>query len=80
MARRTVLRYAFHELRYQKSEVRCLATNDAMVRHMARLGATLEGRLRRHVFAQGVFVDELLFGLLREEFDGRLPDLEGTFA
>jgi RimJ/RimL family protein N-acetyltransferase len=75
-----VLRYAFHELRYQKYEVRCLATNDAMVRHMARLGATLEGRLRRHVFTQGDFVDELLYGLLREEFDAHLPELEGTFG
>lgn len=64
-----VLRYAFHELRYQKYEVRCLATNDAMVRHMARLGATLEGRIRRHVHTQGAYVDELAFGLTREEFD-----------
>jgi RimJ/RimL family protein N-acetyltransferase len=74
-AKTIVLRYAFHELRYQKYEVRCLATNDAMVRHMARLGATQEGRLRRHVFTQGTFVDELLFGLLREEFDARLTKL-----
>ena len=39
-----VLRYAFLELRFQKYEVRCQRANDAMVRHMARLGATLEGR------------------------------------
>jgi len=71
-----VLRYAFHELRYQKYEVRCLATNDPMVRHMARLGATLEGRIRRHVYTQGTFVDELCYGLTREEFDARLPELE----
>jgi RimJ/RimL family protein N-acetyltransferase len=75
-----VLRYAFHELRYQKYEVRCLATNAAMVRHMARLGAAPEGRLRRHVFTQGAFVDELVFGLLREEFDARLPELDGSFG
>jgi RimJ/RimL family protein N-acetyltransferase len=75
-----VLRYAFHELRYQKYEVRCLATNGAMVRHMARLGATQEGRLRRHVFTQGVFLDELVFGLLREEFDARLAELDGSFG
>jgi len=72
-----VLRYAFFELRYQKYEVRCLATNDAMVRHMARLGATLEGRIRRHVYTQGVYVDELAYGLTREEFEARLPTLEG---
>jgi RimJ/RimL family protein N-acetyltransferase len=66
-----VLRYAFHELRYQKYEVRCLATNAPMVRHMARLGALQEGRLRRHVFTLGGYVDELVFGLTREEFDAR---------
>ena len=72
-----VLRYAFFELRYQKYEVRCLATNDAMVRHMARLGATLEGRIRRHVYTQGAYLDELAYGLTREEFEARLPELEG---
>jgi len=71
-----VLRYAFFELRYQKYEVRCLATNDAMVRHMARLGATLEGRIRRHVYTQGTYLDELAYGLTREEFEARLPELE----
>jgi RimJ/RimL family protein N-acetyltransferase len=75
-----VLRYAFFELRYQKYEVRCLATNDAMVRHMARLGATLEGRIRRHVYTQGDYVDELAYGLTREEFEARLPELEGGAA
>lgn len=68
-AKSLVLRYAFHELRYQKYEVRCLATNEPLVRHMARLGATLEGRIRRHVYTQGDYLDELAFGLTREEFD-----------
>lgn len=73
-AKLLALRYAFHELRYQKYEVRCAADNDAMVRHMARLGATLEGRLRRHIFTRGTFVDELAYGLLREEFDAHHAD------
>jgi RimJ/RimL family protein N-acetyltransferase len=73
-AKLLVLRYAFHELRYQKYEVRCAADNDAMVRHMDRLGATLEGRLRRHIFTRGTFVDELAYGLLREEFEAHHVD------
>jgi RimJ/RimL family protein N-acetyltransferase len=68
-AKRLLLRYAFHELRYQKYEVRCSEHNDAMVRHMARLGAVLEGRLRRHTYTRGAFEDELCYGLTREEFD-----------
>ena len=68
-AKRLLLRYAFFELRFQKYEVRCSEHNDAMVRHMARLGAVQEGRLRRHIYTRGAFEDELCFGLLREEFD-----------
>ncbi len=79
-AKLLVLRYAFHELRYQKYEVRCAADNDAMVRHMARLGAVLEGRIRRHVFTRGAFVDELAYGLLREEFEARHGGIAPTAA
>jgi RimJ/RimL family protein N-acetyltransferase len=68
-AKRLLLRYAFLELRYQKYEVRCSEHNDAMVRHMARLGAVLEGRLRRHSYTRGAYEDELCYGLTREEFD-----------
>ena len=68
-AKRLLLRYAFFELRFQKYEVRCSEHNDAMVRHMARLGAVQEGRLRRHIYTRGTFEDELCFGLTREEFD-----------
>ena len=68
-AKRLLLRYAFLELRFQKYEVRCSEHNDAMVRHMARLGAVQEGRLRRHIYTRGAFEDELCFGLTREEFD-----------
>lgn len=69
-----VLRYAFHELRYQKYNIHCLETNEAMVKHAARLGAKPEGRLRRHAFTQGQFFDELIFGLTREEFEELLAD------
>ncbi len=65
-----VLRYAFHELRFQKYNIRCLATNQPMIHHAARLGCQQEGRIRRHIFTQGEYHDELIFGLTREEFDG----------
>ncbi len=68
-AKLLVLRYAFFELRFQKYVVRCIASNEAMVRHVARLGCVQEGRLRRQFFTDGQHHDELIFGLLREEFD-----------
>lgn len=71
-----VLRYAFHELRFQKYNIRCLATNTPMIRHAERLGCQAEGRIRRHIFTDGQFQDELIFGLTREEFDELLLRLE----
>lgn len=68
-AKRMVLRYAFHELRFQKYNLRCLETNTAIIRHAQRLGCREEGRIRRAAFTGGRYHDVLLFGLTREEFD-----------
>jgi len=64
-----VLRYAFHELRFQKYNIRCLEINQPMIKHADRLGCQAEGRIRRHIYMNGRYYDELLFGLTREEFD-----------
>lgn len=68
-AKLVVLRYAFHELRLQKYNIRCIDTNEPMIRHAHRLGCQPEGRLRRHIYTDGEYHDELIFGLTREEFD-----------
>lgn len=68
-AKLIVLRYAFHELRFQKYNIRCLETNQPMIDHALRLGCQPEGRIRRHNYTDGRFYDDLLFGLTREEFD-----------
>ncbi len=68
-AKLIVLRYAFYELRFQKYNIRCLESNQAMIDHAARLGCQPEGRIRRHNYTEGRFYDDLLFGLTREEFD-----------
>lgn len=68
-AKRIVLRYAFHELRFQKYNLRCLETNAPIIRHAQRLGCREEGRIRRAAYTGGRYLDVLLFGLTREEFD-----------
>jgi RimJ/RimL family protein N-acetyltransferase len=68
-AKRIILRYAFHEMRLQKYNIRCLETNAAVIRHATLLGCREEGRIRRNVFTAGRFYDELLFGLTREEWE-----------
>ena len=64
-----VLRYAFQELRFQKYNIRCLATNQPMIRHAARLGCQEEGRIRRHIYTKANTMTNLIFGLTNDEFE-----------
>jgi RimJ/RimL family protein N-acetyltransferase len=68
-AARILFRYAFHERRYQKCNSACIHTNEPSIALHKRLGFIQEGRRRRHVYFNGRYYDDLLFGLTREEFD-----------
>lgn len=70
-----VLRYYFHELRYQKANAGIYAFNEESIRLHERLGFQLEGRQRRMVFTEGRYHDLLLFGLTTEEFAQRHPSI-----
>lgn len=74
-AKLMVLRYAFHELRFQKYNIRCVESNQPMVNHATRLGCQAEGRIRRHIYMNGRYYDELIFALTREEFDQHFGDV-----
>jgi len=65
---RIVLRYYFFERRYQKANVSIFEFNEGSVVLHQKLGFQPEGRLRRTVFSNGRFWDELLFGITIEEF------------
>lgn len=66
---RLLLRYAFHEQRYQKCNSACLVTNEASLAMHRRLGFVEEGVRRRDTFSHGTYYDLQLFGMTREEFD-----------
>jgi len=69
---RILLRYCFHERRFQKCNSACVETNAASIALHRRLGFVEEGRRRRQFFLDGRLVDDILFGLTREEFDASL--------
>lgn len=73
-----VLRYFFQELDYQKVTVRVYGFNRPSQRFHERLGFQLEGRLRRMIYTNGTHHDDLVYGLLREEFVTDLPPLDDT--
>jgi RimJ/RimL family protein N-acetyltransferase len=64
-----VLRYYFHELRYQKATVSVYSFNTDSAHLHEKLGFTLEGRIRRTIYTNGQHFDELVYGLTVEEFD-----------
>ncbi len=72
-----VLRYFFHEKRYQKVNAEVYSFNTASIRLHERLRFMLEGRLRRMVYTGGQYYDALIYGLLREEFEAYHGNLEG---
>ena len=64
-----VLRYYFRELRYQKVNAYVYAFNERSIKMHKSLGFIEEGRLRRMIFTNGEFFDEIYLGMLSEEFD-----------
>ena len=64
-----LMRYYFHELRYQKATAYIVDSNEPSLRLFERLGFQLEGRLRRLVYTGGRHHDYVIYGLTIEEFD-----------
>jgi RimJ/RimL family protein N-acetyltransferase len=71
---RLLLRYYFHERRYQKCTSLVFSFNQPSIRLHEALGFILEGRIRRMVYALGEYHDQLYYGMTREEFDARYPN------
>jgi RimJ/RimL family protein N-acetyltransferase len=69
---RLVLRYFFHERRYQKCTVEVFSFNEPSQKLHEALGFTLEGRLRRMIYTNGAFHDALMYGITREDFEESL--------
>ena len=67
-ALRILLRYAFNELRLQKCNIACIETNGPAIALYQKLGFREEGRRRRDIFTNGRFYDNVLLGLIKEEY------------
>jgi RimJ/RimL family protein N-acetyltransferase len=64
-----LLRYGFHERRFQKCNSATAHTNSASIALHKGLGFTEEGRRRRRWFYNGRYYDDVLFGMTAEEFE-----------
>lgn len=64
-----LLRYYFHELRYQKVNAHTYAFNEGSIKLQEHLGFQQEGLLRNMIYTNGRHYDEYVYGLLKQEFD-----------
>ena len=80
-AKLLLLTHAFETWGVNRVALRCDARNERSARAIERLGATAEGRLRRHRIApDGSVADTLYFSILRDEWDGVRAGLEARLA
>lgn len=63
-----ILEYGFRELGLNRIEARCNANNTGSYRVMEKLGLTFEGILRKQLKIKGVFTDQRIYSILKDEF------------
>jgi RimJ/RimL family protein N-acetyltransferase len=76
----TLLRFAFWEKRYHKCHTSCLKKNSMMIALNRKLGLREEGTRKEQWFIDGNFVDDIIWGMTRDEFDVVMQNLhsDGT--
>jgi len=67
---RRFLDFLFERLHLNKVELHIVAANEASKSFALKLGATPEGCLRQSVLRHGQLEDLLVFGILKEEWEG----------
>jgi RimJ/RimL family protein N-acetyltransferase len=68
---RVLCRYGFSVRGLHRLQVETLADNEPMRRAAVSAGFTLEGTMRRTAWVCGEWLDEVVFGLLAEEWQAR---------
>jgi RimJ/RimL family protein N-acetyltransferase len=68
---RVLCRYGFAVRGLHRLQVDTLGDNAAMIRSAEKVGFTREATLRRSAWVNGEFLDEVILGLLVDEWDGQ---------
>lgn len=67
-AARLIIDYGFNQLNLHRINSSAVAFNTRSIKMHLRLGFKEEGRARQKLFRNGAYHDEIIFGLLREEW------------
>lgn len=76
-AMQLLLRHGFETYNLNRIHLRVYETNPRAVRSYEKAGFTLEGRERQGMYQQGRYIDVLLMGILRAEWDERRTKAAG---
>ncbi len=68
-----LLRYLFHTRNLHRVSLTVLAWNSRAIRSYEKVGFTVEGTLRDDLYFDGRYHDQLVMGILHQEFDARWP-------
>jgi RimJ/RimL family protein N-acetyltransferase len=68
-AARLLLRYAFTDLSLRRLRSATHSSNVASQRFQEKLGFVHEGTMRNEYMLWGAYVDELMYGMLKEDYD-----------
>lgn len=71
---RVLCRYGFALRGLHRLQLETLSDNHAMIAVAEKLGFTREGTTRSSSWVNGGFMDDVIFGLLTEEFSGAMAD------
>jgi aminoglycoside 6'-N-acetyltransferase len=77
---RRILDHLFGEQQLHRVAAECDARNVASARLLERVGFTPEGRRRSASWIKGEWIDDLLFGLLADEWPARPPLSSGQLG
>ena len=72
-AARLFQRHLIFDLGFHRLQLECYGFNDRAIRHAERAGFVREGVKRKAYDRHGEWVDGILFGLIREDLEGRDP-------
>jgi RimJ/RimL family protein N-acetyltransferase len=65
---RVILRYAFTEMNLQRITLGVFEYNPRAIRSYEKAGFKVEGILRQYLHREGRYWDEIMMGILREEW------------
>ena len=66
-----MLKYGFESLNLQRIYLRVMTTNEGGFKCYEKLGFKKEGVLRQHAYKNGAYVDEIIMGLLKSEWEAQ---------